>query len=429
MSPYIYGTVWWGLYWTGESALFGCDYGYILTRTTIFLWLSAFNAQWFSKSPVEEFVTPWHVESEKKKVLNWNLFFPGASTCMYHIWPLRQDKVSSMKSTYFNCESDSAHIQQEESFCCSHSSPSPPSPKGGIGALLFSIPTSGPLSSSSLKLSTMDFLSSKLIIRHPSLWLSSPGPRVILSHFLILFNSWITDLLSNTISVLILGDLEIHVSDLSKNLALSYFNASLFTFVLVLPSQIMHSHGHASWTLSLPMTAIPPLSKFYPVPPHLYHLSFKVTPIIILALAILWLSHISTHWPHRFLLLFNPVLFSLLSEHKFLSNLYNLVLFIHSKIHCFITLHWQSHSPVSFVPALMSQMVADEPTRAWRVCRGETQWTLLLPDNLPRPCICPLSETDIASLHTPPTPDFPSPYFLSADHFIPYFMEIKATRG
>lgn len=70
---------------------------------------------------------------------------------------------------------------------------------------------------------------------------------------------------------------------------LSYFSASSLIFVLVLSSEVMHSHGHVSWTLSLPRTAFPPLSKFYPAPSHLRCLSLKVTPTITLALAVLWL--------------------------------------------------------------------------------------------------------------------------------------------
>lgn len=147
------------------------------------------------------------------------------------------------------------------------------------------------------------------------------------------------------ISVLTLYDFEIHVDGLSKKLASQLLQSlfSCFCFCL-LKSRTPWS---ISWTLSLPITAVLSVSKFYLSQSNTHLLRFKVIPSIFLTLTSFWLHQ--DFWSidsNSSSLLFNT-LFSLL----FLLNINFKIIYLITPLHSpisplFYHTPLQNHSPI-----------------------------------------------------------------------------------
>lgn len=113
-----------------------------------------------------------------------------------------------------------------------------------------------------------------------------------------------------------------------KSWPLNYFNAFSVAFALVFLSHILYGPYHGP--LSLPITAVLSVSKFYPPQSNIYLLRFKVTPSIILTLTSFWLHQ--DFWSidsNSFSLLFNNFMFSLL----FLLNINSAIIYLITPLH------------------------------------------------------------------------------------------------
>lgn len=100
------------MYLTGESALLGCEAGNILPRTMSFLWPSAFNARWFPKAPMGEFLTrgTWRVRRKGSWIKT--CFFRGSQLIFAISGPLGRIKLAVWNVYILNASQTLPTIQR-----------------------------------------------------------------------------------------------------------------------------------------------------------------------------------------------------------------------------------------------------------------------------------------------------------------------------